>query len=189
MRLPPGSISQIIQVRKDSIYPRKYLDLQVRTVDLSAPRVERGIIKGYVTRNDRTYAHPTRRPYFARAVRHLANAVMAASLVAGLAGIGAEALCLTIFFLVWMARIAGSVVSRWLEMEPDTVIYFAPWVRESCRQRYSFRSDARYAKKKRRVINTNTIRTVFVFSFGVVHKAAPPGNMLRFTANRMRNSI
>lgn len=70
----------------------------------------------------------SRRPYIGRAVRSIANAAMAASLVAGLAGVGAEAACLSIFFLVWIARIAGCVVFRWLEVEPDTVIYFAPWV-------------------------------------------------------------
>lgn len=58
---------------------------------------------------------------------------MIACLVAALAGAGAEAFCLSVFFLVWMMRIAVSVGTRWLETEPDTVLYFAPWVRTDLR--------------------------------------------------------
>lgn len=54
---------------------------------------------------------------------------MAACLVVALCGVGPEAFYLTVFFLVWIIRIAIIVASRWLEAEPDTVIYFAPWVR------------------------------------------------------------
>lgn len=57
---------------------------------------------------------------------------MMVCLVAALAGAGAEGFCLSVFFLVWMMRIAISVATRWLETDPDTVIYFAPWVREFC---------------------------------------------------------
>lgn len=53
---------------------------------------------------------------------------MIASLLAALWGVGAEAFCLTVFFVVWILRIALPVATRWLESEPDTVIYFAPWV-------------------------------------------------------------
>lgn len=57
---------------------------------------------------------------------------MFACLAAALWGVGAEAFCLTVFFIVWILRIALPVATRWLESEPDTVIYFAPWV--SCRK-------------------------------------------------------
>lgn len=63
------------------------------------------------------------------AVRLFANVVMFACLAAALWGVGAEAFCLSVFFLVWIMRIAISVAIRWLEFDPDTVIYFAPWVR------------------------------------------------------------
>lgn len=53
---------------------------------------------------------------------------MIACLTAALWGVGAEAFCLTVFFIVWILRIALPVATRWLESEPDTVIYFAPWV-------------------------------------------------------------
>lgn len=53
---------------------------------------------------------------------------MFACLSAALLGVGAEAFCLTVFFVVWILRIALPVATRWLESEPDTVIYFAPWV-------------------------------------------------------------
>lgn len=61
-------------------------------------------------------------------VRLFANAVMIACLAAALWGVGAEAFCLTVFFVVWILRISLPVATRWLEAEPDTVIYFAPWV-------------------------------------------------------------
>lgn len=57
-----------------------------------------------------------------------ANAIMVACLVAAFWGVGAEAFCLTVFFLVWIMRIAISVAAHWLESDPDTIIYFAPWV-------------------------------------------------------------
>lgn len=50
--------------------------------------------------------------------------------VIALSGTNAEAFGLSVFFLVWMLRIALAVGMRWLETDPDTVIYFAPWVRE-----------------------------------------------------------
>ncbi|CAM9325405.1 unnamed protein product, partial [Ectocarpus sp. 12 AP-2014] len=61
-------------------------------------------------------------------VRLFADTVMIACLAAALWGVGAEAFCLTVFFVVWILRIALPVATRWLEAEPDTVIYFAPWV-------------------------------------------------------------
>lgn len=65
-------------------------------------------------------------------VRLFADAIMFACLTAALWGVGAEAFCLTVFFVVWILRIALPVAMRWLESDPDTVIYFAPWV--SCRK-------------------------------------------------------
>lgn len=59
---------------------------------------------------------------------------MIACLVAALWGVGAEAFCLTVFFVVWILRIALPVATRWLESDPDTVIYFAPWV--SCGEHF-----------------------------------------------------
>lgn len=50
--------------------------------------------------------------------------------VGALSGASVEGFCLSVLFLVWMMRIAISVGTRWLETEPDTVLYFAPWVRE-----------------------------------------------------------
>lgn len=63
-------------------------------------------------------------------IRRFSNIVMIACFVGALSGAGAEGFCLSVFFLVWMMRIAISVGTRWLETEPDTVIYFAPWVRK-----------------------------------------------------------
>lgn len=71
-------------------------------------------------RNDRSNIRGT--------VRLFADTVMIACLAAALWGVGAEAFCLTVFFVVWILRIALPVATRWLEAEPDTVIYFAPWV-------------------------------------------------------------
>ncbi len=61
-------------------------------------------------------------------IRLFANTIMFACLAAALWGVGAEAFCLTVFFVVWILRIALPVATRWLEADPDTVIYFAPWV-------------------------------------------------------------
>lgn len=61
-------------------------------------------------------------------VRLFADVIMIASVLAALWGVGAEAFCLTVFFVVWILRIALPVATRWLESDPDTVIYFAPWV-------------------------------------------------------------
>lgn len=62
-------------------------------------------------------------------VRVFTDTIMIACLLAALWGVGAEAFCLTVFFVMWILRIALPVATRWLESEPDTVIYFAPWVR------------------------------------------------------------
>lgn len=70
------------------------------------------------------------RSYVRGTVGVIANTIMLVCLAAALWGIGAEAFCLTVFFLVWMMRIGLSVGTHWLELEPDTIIYFAPWVRE-----------------------------------------------------------
>lgn len=119
---------------------------------------------------------PTHRSCITRAVRYLANAAMAASLVAGLAGVGAEAICLTIFFLVWILRIAGSVVFRWLEMEPDTVIYFAPWVSESQRHHQRYHSGRKC--KDRWGLSTNTKRSLYLRPYGP-HTFRPERYILR----------
>lgn len=61
-------------------------------------------------------------------VRLFADTIMFVCLSAALWGVGAEAFCLSVFFVVWILRIALPIATRWLESEPDTVIYFAPWV-------------------------------------------------------------
>lgn len=62
-------------------------------------------------------------------VRLFSDGVMLVCLAVALLVVGTEAFCLSVFFLVWMMRIAITVATRWLQTEPDTVIYFAPWVR------------------------------------------------------------
>ncbi|CAM9220023.1 unnamed protein product [Chrysoparadoxa australica] len=53
---------------------------------------------------------------------------MAAALVAGVTGIGSEAFCLSVFFLLWMARLAVKLVLRIYEVDADTPVYFSSWV-------------------------------------------------------------
>lgn len=53
---------------------------------------------------------------------------MVGCLVAALWGLGAEAFYFTIFFIIWIVRIVMTVATRLLELEPDTILYFAPWV-------------------------------------------------------------
>lgn len=48
--------------------------------------------------------------------------------MAALRGVGAEAFYFTVFFVIWMVQIVITVVTRLLELEPDTILYFAPWV-------------------------------------------------------------
>lgn len=70
-----------------------------------------------------------RRSYLGN-IQLFCNVVMIVCFVVALSGTNAEAFGLSVFFLVWMLRIAIAVGMRWLEADPDTVIYFAPWVRE-----------------------------------------------------------
>lgn len=51
-------------------------------------------------------------------------------LVVALSGV-AEAFCLSVFFLVWQMRIAITMAARWMERDPDTVLYFGPLVSEA----------------------------------------------------------
>lgn len=61
-------------------------------------------------------------------MRFNSNVAMAACLMTALWGVGAEAFYFTMFFVIWMVRIVITVATRLLELEPDTILYFAPWV-------------------------------------------------------------